>query len=377
MNSPYSSGFDPLTQHVVNMNEALQLRQSAERLVRESAQMFTEASQRTAGRRYSVTRVINATIIGGRLDGVERETSEELARMMARAHDPQKPWVPWAALAQRTLLATGTDSGLNIVASPAMPAVAALTPFSTLIRLGAAVFPGLVGNPLIPRVTTSGTASWLGETGTATAADPVLDQIAATPKRIVGYCEISKQLLMQAPMIADRMVSTNLLGIVGREIDKAMLSGTGTDEPVGILNTVGITKTTGTAFSHTNGQTMIKNAAAASVIDENIKALGAPTVRETLSLRGLNGTGAEAGYVWQNGKFCASVPAFVSANVPSGQLFVGDFAHTWLLMWNAGIQLEINPFAQFKSDIYGMKVVCHADVAVVQPAAYHVSTGIT
>jgi hypothetical protein len=49
----------------------------------------------------------------------------------------------------------------------------------------------------------------------------------------------------------------------------------------------------------------------------------------------------------------------------------------WLLMWGTGIQLELNPFANFAADIIGMRVVCHADVAVVQPAAFHVSTGIT
>jgi hypothetical protein len=67
----------------------------------------------------------------------------------------------------------------------------------------------------------------------------------------------------------------------------------------------------------------------------------------------------------------------VSGNVPAAHLFCGDFSQAWLFMWGAGIQLELNPFANFAADIVGMKVVWHADVAVVQPAAFHVSTGIT
>jgi hypothetical protein len=61
--------------------------------------------------------------------------------------------------------------------------------------------------------------------------------------------------------------------------------------------------------------------------------------------------------------------------VPSGQLY-GRLRRRGCSC-GRGIQLGLNPFANFAADIVGMKVVCHADVAVVQPAAFHVSTGIT
>jgi hypothetical protein len=280
-------------------------------------------------------------------------------------------------VAQRSMVAGTVEAGGYLVGEVASPAVDALTPYMTTVRLGVATYDGLRGNLLVPRVTTSGTASWPGETGTAAESDPVLAQIECAPKKVIGYTQMSKQLLVQAPMIADRMVSANLLGVMGRELDKAVLLGTGTDQPLGILNTVGVTLTLGTGFTHANGQATIKNAAAANVIDANIMALGAPTVRETLSLRGLNGTAAEAGYVWQGGRFCSSVPAFVSSNVSAGQLFVGDFTQSWLMLWGEGVRLEIDPYSHFQSAIVGMRVVAYADVAVTQPAAYHVGTGIT
>jgi HK97 family phage major capsid protein len=277
---PYaSSRYDPLTRHVVNLNEAGQLRESAARLVAESAAMFKEANERTAGRRYSVARVINAAITGARLDGIEREVSEELAQHAGIAHSADKPWIPWHALAaqmhvsQRTMLTGTAAQGGNLVAKGALDAVAALTPYMTTLRLGVEVIDGLRGNVFIPRVTTSGTAVWPGEAGTAAASDQVFAQFEAAPKKVIAVTDVSKVLLSQAPMIADRVIATDLLGIVGRELDKATLSGTGTDQPLGIRNTSGVTLTTGTAFDHAAAQAMLKNVATANVNDENVRFL--------------------------------------------------------------------------------------------------------
>jgi hypothetical protein len=79
---------DPQTAFTLRLREASQLRQSAERLVNEGAEMFKEAHERVAGRRSSIVRVINATISRSRLDGVEREMSEELAHRVGVPHDP-------------------------------------------------------------------------------------------------------------------------------------------------------------------------------------------------------------------------------------------------------------------------------------------------
>jgi hypothetical protein len=166
---PYAATrYDPLTRHVLALNEAAQPAKAPRAGEKESAAMFEEATARTAGRRYSVVRVIDAARFNNRLDGIEGEWSQELARQRGVNHDPAKPFIPWAALGQRVMLATGTDSGLNIIGLPATRAIDVLIPFTTCLRLGAQVFDGLVGNPLIPRVTTSGESAWPGEVGTAT-----------------------------------------------------------------------------------------------------------------------------------------------------------------------------------------------------------------
>jgi hypothetical protein len=67
---PFSS-FDPATAFRQRMREAGQPRESAERLIAEGAQMFKEAHERTAGRRYSFVRTIDCARFGRRFDGIE------------------------------------------------------------------------------------------------------------------------------------------------------------------------------------------------------------------------------------------------------------------------------------------------------------------
>jgi len=45
------------------------------------------------------------------------------------------------------------------------------------------------------------------------------------------------------------MVGQHILGLVGGLIDQSVYSGTGTDQPVGIINTAGATLTTGTSLT--------------------------------------------------------------------------------------------------------------------------------
>jgi Phage capsid family len=81
--------------------------------------------------------------------------------------------------------------------------------------------------------------------GTAAVADQAFSQFEASPKKVIAITPFSKQLLAQEPQIADRVIGIDLVGTVGRELDKSVLAGTGGDSPLGILNTAGVTLTLG------------------------------------------------------------------------------------------------------------------------------------
>jgi HK97 family phage major capsid protein len=376
---PRQGGLDPVTRHTAAMTEALQLREAATRMVRESADMLEESIGREARPRFSITRAINAAISNSRLEAPEREWNERIAESLGAPHTPSKPFIPWSALASRVMIAGTGSQGGYLVADPALQAIDILRPYSTLVRLGAQVFPGMVGDVTMPVVGTGASGAWLAETGTATSGDWTLSQITATPKKISAYVEITQQLLKQSPTVAEPMIRANLLGAVGAAIDQAMLAGTGANTPLGIRYTPGVTLSSGTAFNITAAHGMVADAAASNVIDTNLRFLSTPAARELLALRPVSlGTGTSIDApVWRD-DMLAGKPAFVSANCPSATIFCGDFSQCWLMMWGIGaLQLEINPFAHFASGLIGAKVVAHCDVVVARPLAFAVGTAIT
>jgi hypothetical protein len=112
MNDPYGSGFDPITRHVVAMNEAQQLREAATRMLRESSAMLEEATTREARPRFSITRAINAAVSGSRQEAPEHAWSERIANGLQLPYSPAKPFVPWDAFTQRAMIAgTGSQGG--------------------------------------------------------------------------------------------------------------------------------------------------------------------------------------------------------------------------------------------------------------------------
>lgn len=361
---------------VQTMNDASRQKRAAELLVREAAQTFEAAERERAkrGQRFSIVRTVSAAAADGLRDGFEFEMSQELARRAGTQHDRHRPFVPWSALMGARAMVVGTGSaGGYLVSEPTSPAVNALFPHSTVVRLGAQVWSGLVGDINVPRVSGNATGYWLGEVGTATESAPTMGQIQCSPRRPGAYAAMSRNLL-RTPQ-SEAMIGAHLLDLVGGLVDKSVYNGTGTDQPVGILNAAGVTLTTGTAYDNAAAQAQVKVAAAANVQDINIRAVGAPAVRELLAKRASNGTGSP--YLWSGGMLANTVPAVVSGNAPASTVIVGDFTTIVLPFWGDGLQLEVNPYAQFQAGIVGFRVLPLFDVAVTQPAAFAVSTGLT
>jgi HK97 family phage major capsid protein len=368
---------DAITASTLKLNDAAQHERAARLLALEAGRELAEAERKRAasGGRFSIVRAITAAATGGLTDGYEAEVAQELARRAGSYHDTHRPWIPWSALSSRTLLVGTATLGGNLVAGDQVgPAVAALFPVSTVVRLGAQVLDGQVGDVNYPRFGTNASGYWLTETGTATASAPVMAQIQCSPKTVGAYTEVSRQLLKQSA--AERVVGNHLLGVVGAALDAALLAGTSTDStvPLGIRYTSGVAVGTGTSFSNDTAQLMVKNASAANLVDENIRFLGAPAVRELLAKRASNGTGSP--YLWHDDKL-ASKPAAVNANAPASTLFCGDFSTVLVPTWGEGLRVEVNPYAQFQSGIVALRVFLSADIAVTTPAGFDVRVGIT
>src|SRR5690606_32889501 len=188
--------------------------------------------------RYSLVRCVNNLLNNRPVDGLERECSDEVAKIVGRA--PQGFFMPddVLALGQRTMTA-GTPSaggytvGTQILASEFTPT---LRNQSHVVELGARVIPGLIGNATIPRQLTGAVCYWVGEGGTITQSTATFGQILATPKRLGASVPYSKQFLAQSSLQAEAFVLEDIARSMAVELDRVAIRGNGGAEPLGILN---------------------------------------------------------------------------------------------------------------------------------------------
>ena len=117
---------------------------------------------------------------------------------------------------------------------------------------------GLRGDVSIPAETTEPTAAWVAENVAPTESDPVIGQIPLSPKHARGYVEISNTLIAQSSVDVEMVIRESLVKAVALIVDKAILTGTGSNQPSGIDSISGLSTTT-----YTTG---ISNATLANII---------------------------------------------------------------------------------------------------------------
>jgi len=123
--------------------------------------------------------------------------------------------------------------------------------------------PGVTSNLIyIPQQTGVSAVAWTADNATKTSTDEVFAQIAVNIFTLAGIAKVSNQLLEDSSPAVDSIVRNDLSRGLNIELDRAVLNGSGTGQPTGILNTAGVT--TNVASAQT----------AASIFDDIFAALG-------------------------------------------------------------------------------------------------------
>jgi HK97 family phage major capsid protein len=154
---------------------------------------------------------------------------------------------------QRAVMIAGTANVGGYLKETAIHAesfIDALRNRCVVLQAGATEMGGLVGDVAIPRIDTVSTATWVGEDTAHTQTNPVLGQMALTPRQVGAYSDISKKLLAQSTPAADMIVQNDLALALATAIDRAAFHGTGTLQPLGIAGATG-TGITGVSASYT------------------------------------------------------------------------------------------------------------------------------
>lgn len=111
-------------------------------------------------------------------------------------------------------------------------------------QLGAPMWTGLTGSPvLIPKVTSGTTAYWVGEAPSAgvTESDMGFGQMEMRPHTLAATTRLSNRLIMLSTPAADQMVQTQLRKDISLALDLAYFNGSGvSNQPLGILQSSGL-----------------------------------------------------------------------------------------------------------------------------------------
>lgn len=242
--------------------------------------------------------------------GFEMEASRALAQKLRR--DPRGIYVPGEVLryqrANTRDLVAGTPAyGGNLVATDhhADSFITLLRNRSHVINLGATTIGDLVGNVSIPSQAGAASAFWVAEGGAPTESVQMFGQVPLTPKTVGAFTDFTRRMLLQATPDIESIVRADLAGIIGVEMDRVAIAGSGlNDEPLGILNASGI----GSVGIGTNGGAItwahvlqLEEAIANANADEGALAY----MTNNKARRALKGTtkvsgDAGAGFIWSD-----------------------------------------------------------------------------
>lgn len=315
--------------------------------------------------------------------GFEIEASRAVAKRLGR--QPSGIFVPAdvqrGTMAQRDMAANPGAKGGFLVAADNLGFIPLLRNRTVLYAMGATALPGLEGQVTIPRQTGAATAGWQNtESSGVSATDQTLGQLSMSPRNLIARTNISRQLMMQSSPAAEAMIRADLAAVIGIEIDRAGIAGAGGAQPIGIINTSGITTgITGTTLGYSGALTFQTSVASANALfqSETSGYITTPTLAG--ALMGRQRFTSTDTPLWDgnilDGKM-AGYRAMSSLQVPASNMLFGDFSKVVIGEWGV-LELALNPYQNFDAALFGLRAIYTVDVLVRYPQAFALSTNMS
>ena len=231
---------------------------------------------------------------------------------------------------------------------------------------------GLSGNVSIPRMTSTSTAYFVGESGAPTESQQAFDQVNMTPKTIGAFVDYSRRLLLQPSIDVETMIRDDIAKVIATKLDNAAIYGSGSsNEPLGIKDTTGVGTSTITTFGTFAEYIALETDVAAANADvANMYYLINASARGALkSTEKATNTGQ---FVFENNEI-NGYPAIVSNQLANNDVLFGDFSQFVIGMWS-GLDLTVDPYANATSGSVRIIALQDVDFAVKQPTAFSFGT---
>lgn len=335
---------------------------------------------------FSIVRAVNALVTGNwKGADLERQASQAVADKLGR--DPRGFFVPNEVL-KRDLNVTTATAGGHTVATNLLAAnfIDLLRNKMVVMKAGAQLLSGLVGNIAIPRQTGGASAFWVAESAAPTESQQAFDQVTMAPKTVGAFSDISRKLLLQSSMDIEAFVRNDLATILALEIDRVCLHGSGTaPEPRGVFNQSGI----GDVAGGTNGLiptwgNIVELETDVSVANADIGTLSYVTNSKVRGkMKTVEKASSTAMFIWGesaqplNG-YAAHVSNQVRSDLTKGTasgicsaIFFGNWADLIIGQWGA-LDVMFDPYTGSTSGTVRVVVLQDVDVAVRHPESWSV-----
>ena len=306
--------------------------------------------------------------------------------------DAAKKFLPEAKAVQGMLqkeLTAGVPSagGFNIPQILLPDYIKFLYANTILDKLGVTRVPMPNGNFSIPRMDTTSTVGWVGETAAVATTQPVFGAVNLRAKKLKAMTAISNTLLRQNVVGLDAWVSQDLQTVSRIELDKAFLYGAGTEfTPRGLKNITDIqtSGTTGTAFGLGTPIDMIALLEQANVPMQNVNWIFSPLGKSWILQKAFSsGPWAWADEMLRN-KTLNGYPFVTAASVEKdGSNAYSDFwaIDASMVLWGVSYDLSLemsregtyesggSTISAFNQDLTLIRVIAEHDFGVRQPKA--------
>lgn len=321
-------------------------------------------------REYSFLRAMNALANPGdraawEAAAFEREVSEAGAK--AAGKSSRGIFVPSEILRNKRDLTAGTNNaGGFTVATDLLAAsfIEMLRNRAVVMRAGATMLSGLVGNVAMPKQSAAATAYWVAENSAPTESQQTLAQVTMNPKTVGAWTDISRRLLNQSSIDVEAMVRRDLSSVIALAIDAASLYGSGSsNQPTGIKNQTGVNTKD---FAATNPTFAELVAMETEVATDNAD-IGTMVYLFNPAQRGALKTTEKATntaqFVWEPGNTVNGYRTETSNQVTAGDVFFGNFADLLIGMW-AGLDLMVDPYSGSTAGTVRVVALQDIDIAV-------------
>lgn len=254
---------------------------------------------------------------------------------------------------------------------------------SVLTGLGARMITGLSGNQQIP-VSGGVNVAWEGESDAGIDGTPTVTGHSSKPIRLGAFVSFSGTLLRQTenPSV-DIYLRDEIIKAIISAVEKAAINGSGSGEPLGILNTSGI----GSVAGGDNGSQPdqddladLEKALADNKADiESLAYLTNPKVRALLKKTPVDAGAGDKVWDVRTPGLLYGYPAGVTTSVPDdltkgtgsnlSAIIFGNFSDLQLLQWG-GFDITVDYWTNAKNNIVNMVINSFWNVVVARASSF-------